>query len=220
MINCGLGIIIMPVAGILMLIKGKEFLPMLNEMFGVRAGTGTVMICAGILFMAAMIDTAMPSVSLEGKNLWILKSMPIKPQAILTSKALLQIILSVPPTLIMSICTGIVLDESLGCKLLVVIMPFVYVFFAAILQTVFAVKMPILEWSNEAVPIKQTGAAFVTMISFWAIFIVFVALYLIVGYNIGIALYLLLWTIAFAVSAAVLFLWLRSKGAKIFANLG
>ncbi|WP_044916065.1 hypothetical protein [Butyrivibrio sp. WCE2006] len=219
MLNCGLGIILMPAAAVFMMIKGRGIIDTLNEVFVSRPGSADVLICTGIIFMAAMVDTAMPSVSLEGKSLWILKTMPASAGKILSAKALLQIILSVPPALILSLCTGIIADESALCRFLIIILPLSYAAFAAVLETAFAVKMPILEWTNENVPVKQCGAAFITVISFWAVSILFAGGYMLVGYHLGAEVYLLAWELLFVLSSIAITKWLDTEGARIFAEL-
>ena len=67
MLNCGLGIFLLPVSGILLLWKGGAIISTLNEVFGARAGCVPVLLCAAVCMLASMNDMAEPSVSLGGK---------------------------------------------------------------------------------------------------------------------------------------------------------
>ena len=86
MLNCGLGILLLPVAGVALVIKGGELLPLLQMAFGDRGGCVEVLLCTGVCTIAAMNDMAAPSVSLEGKNLWLAQSLPVTPWQVLRAQ--------------------------------------------------------------------------------------------------------------------------------------
>lgn len=86
MLNCGLGILLLPVAGVALLIKGGELLLLLQMAFGDRGGCAEVLLCTGVCAIASMNDMATPSVSLEGKSLWLAQSLPVKPWQVLRAK--------------------------------------------------------------------------------------------------------------------------------------
>lgn len=69
MLNCGLGIILLPVAGIAFLVKGKDLCMILNQVFGDRPGSVMLILCAALCALASMNDMSAPSVSLEEKPL-------------------------------------------------------------------------------------------------------------------------------------------------------
>ena len=71
MLNCGLGILMLPVAGIVLLVKGGALGGMLADVFSGNVGVVPVLMCAAVCLLASMNDMAAPSVSLEGKNLWL-----------------------------------------------------------------------------------------------------------------------------------------------------
>ena len=77
MLNCGFGVIIMPIAGILLLIRGAALRSMLFELFDSSTGTIAILAAAVVCLVSTMNDMTAPSVSLEGKTLWILRSMPV-----------------------------------------------------------------------------------------------------------------------------------------------
>lgn len=79
MLNSGLGILLLPISGILLLWKGGTVVPLLNEVFASQSGCAEVLLCTGVCAIASMNDMATPSVSLEGKSLWLAQSLPVKP---------------------------------------------------------------------------------------------------------------------------------------------
>ena len=110
MLNCGMGIFILPVCGVLILIKGGEFLGTIVQVLGDMRGCIPVLICAGICLISSMNNMAAPSVSLEGKNLWLAQSLPVTPWQVLRAKLSVQLILSAPLVLLCSVA-GIVIRE-------------------------------------------------------------------------------------------------------------
>ena len=84
---------------------------------------------------------------------------------------------------------------------------------------VIGVRMPLLNWTNELAPIKQSGAVAIAMFGGWLLSIVFAGLYLLAGYRLGTGVYLTVWTVFLAAAALLLLRWLDTKGAADFAAL-
>ena len=219
MLNCGLGVLLLPVCGVLLLIKGREVFTALDSVFAARPDSAAVLLCAGLCLVSCMNDMASPSVSLEGKSLWIPQSLPVAPKTVLRAKASVQLILTAIPMLFAAVCAATAVDASPAVRLAVIVMPAVYSAFSAFLGTVVGVRMPLLTWTNELAPIKQSGAVTIALFGGWIIVVIFAALYLAAGWMIGAAPYLLIWTVLFAAAALLLLRWLDTKGAADFAAL-
>ena len=91
--------------------------------------------------------------------------------------------------------------------------------FSAVYGLVIGVRMPLLNWTNEVAPIKQSGAVAAAMFGGWILIVVFAGLYLLAGYRIGAAAYFFLWAVLLAAAALALLRWLDTKGAAAFAAL-
>ena len=219
MLNCGLATLLIPVGGVLLLIRGREFFAAIDAVFAARPGSGVVLVCTALCLLASMNDMAAPSVSLEGKSLWIPQSLPIAPGTALRAKALVQLILTALPLLFAAICAAAIARASVSVRLFICAMPLLYASFSAVAATAVGVSMPILNWTSEVAPIKQSGAVAIAMLGGWAVCIIFGGLYLLVGYRLGAALYLLLWSVALAAASALLLRWLDTRGAAAFAAL-
>ena len=92
MLNCGLGVLLLPISGIVLLIKGRDLMPMLAMVFDNQPGSAAVLLCTAVCVVASMNDMAAPSISLEGKNLWLLQSLPVKPWQALRAKLSVQLL--------------------------------------------------------------------------------------------------------------------------------
>ena len=219
MLNCGLAVLLIPVSGVAMLVKGRMVFDTLEQVFYKIPGSTAVLICAAFCMLVSMNDMAAPSVSLEGKSIWIPQSLPVSPKTVLRAKASMQLILSGIPILFASICAVVVLRTSVSLKILVCIMPLVYTVFSALFATFISVRMPLLSWTDETAPIKQSGAVTITLLGGWALSAGIGILYMFIGYKIGPVPYLLLWTVLFAAAGCILLHWLDTKGGLAFASL-
>ena len=158
MLNNGLGILFFLICGGALLIKRREINAALSAIFGNNNDLAAALFVAAIGLMAAVITVAAPSVSLEGKNLWVLQSLPIRPQQVLFAKFSVQLILSAVPALFCLLC-GLQAFRFSAVQILVVFaVSFLYLVFWALLQMFFGLKFVNLGWTNELTPIKQ-GAA-------------------------------------------------------------
>jgi len=218
MLNCGLGILLLPVAGVALLIKGGELLLLLQMAFGDRGGCAEVLLCTGVCAIASMNDMATPSVSLEGKSLWLAQSLPVKPWQVLRAKLKVQLALTALPALVPLACTAFILPVTAALPL-VFAEALAYITFSACLGLTLGVARANLTWTSELMPIKQSLAVTIALFGGWLYAIVFAGFYLWQGWKLGAAAYL---AIAAAVTLAVtalLLRWLKTKGAQRFAML-
>ena len=219
MLNCGLGTLLIPASGILLLVKGREVCEVLDAVFAARPGTTAILLCCAFCMIVAMNDMVVPSVSLEGKSLWIPQSLPVSPKTVLRAKMSVQLLLTLIPMLFAVICAAVIVKTSVAVKLLLCVLPLVYTVFSAIFGLFIGLRMPILTWTNEMAPVKQSGAVAIAMFGGWIVCVVFAGLFMLVGYKIGAALYMLLWIILFTIAALLLQRWLDTKGVAAFAAL-
>lgn len=219
MLNCGLGTLFLAAFGPLLLIKGREVLEALDQFLAARPGSGAVLVATALCMVAALNDIAAPSVSLEGKSLWIPQSLPVKPRSVLRAKALVQLIVTGIPMLISALCAAFVLRATPAAALTACLVPLLYAVFSALFDTFLGVKLPILNWTSETAPIKQGSAPVIALFGGWAVCVALGGLYMLIGYKLGPALYLALWAALFAAASLLLLRWLDRGGARAFEEL-
>ena len=218
MLNCGLGTLLLPVGGIALLVKGSMAAELLDELLA-RPGCTSLLLCTGICMVAAMNDMAAPSVSLEGRNLWLAQSMPIPPWQVLQAKLSVQLLLTGIPALFCCVCLQIVCPASPVERVLLMLVPLLYVLLSALFGLFLGVKMPNLTWTNELVPIKQSASVMIALLGGWAYGVALAGLYLAFAWRLGLTLYLALFALVTAVGCVVLYRWLKTRGAELFASL-
>ena len=107
---------------------------------------------------------AAPSVSLEGKSIWMLQSLPVTPWQVLWAKLSLQLLMTALPALFCTICAMIVCPMTALERLLLVVVPLLYVAMMALVNLTLGLKMPNLHWTSEITPIKQSGGVLLAML--------------------------------------------------------
>ena len=219
MLNCGLGVIMLPIAAVLLLIKGHEFAEMLNMFFENNTGVTAVIAAGAMCMLASMNDMTAPSVSLEGKSIWIVQSMPIDPWQALRAKLNMHLLLTEIPMLFCGICAVIALQPTVAESVFVIVLPLLYGLLFACIGLFADLKRPNLKWTNEVIPVKQSISAMFVILGGWVYTVAVVGLYFVVGDAISAWLYLLIASVLTAGASALLLRWIRTKGAKVFASL-
>ena len=219
MLNCGLGVLLLPALGVFLLIKGAELLEIVSTSLAFIPSCGGLLLCAALMLMSTMTDTAAPSVSLEGKSVWIPQSLPIEPKTVLMAKTAMQLLLTEIPMLFAAVCGAVVVQAPVLEKILICAVPLLFALFMALFNTFLGVKNPIMEWTTEIIPIKQSGSVAIALFGGWGFVVVFAAPYLLLGQLTGLTLYLVIWAVILSALSVLLYRWLVTKGAMAFSRL-
>lgn len=215
--NMGLGPVMTAAAAVAGIIFRKEIL----EFFRLFPN-GDALRPAGIALvlglLAGMSCISAPSVSLEGKNLWILKSMPLTGRQVLDAKLGFHCLLTIPVTAL----AGAVLAVALGCglwgTLLAVFLPCLACLLCGILGLIFNLLFPKFDWINPAGPCKQSAAVMLTMFLMWGAVLIPLFLYIFLSPLLGAIGCLLLFAVLLSLLNGGLLLCLRTWGAKRFES--
>lgn len=219
MLNNGLGLLLLPVLGLFLLIKGADILTAVSAAFGGRTDFSALILCAVLMLVSTMNDMAAPSVSLEGKSLWIPQSLPVDPKTVLKAKTAMQVILTAIPILFAVVCAEIVWQATVAEKLLLCLLPLVFTVFSALFGSFIGIRHPIMEWTTEIIPLKQSGAVTIALFGGWGFVALFAVPYFLIGQLIGLAPYLIVWTVIYIAASMLLYRWLNAKGAEAFSRL-
>ena len=120
MFNAGVGLIFYPIVAVYALVSRENFVPLLNTLDPDHTATGAVL-CLLMGLISCLIIISAPSISLEAKTLWLLKSSPLRPQDILSAKVLLHVLVSLPFLLFASVIFEIAFEMSLVSRIMVLI---------------------------------------------------------------------------------------------------
>ena len=115
LLNSGLGVLFLLAAAVVLVIKRDVILDVLAQMPEL-ASSLPVFLALAIGGMLGMTLFTPSSVSLEGKNLWILQSMPVSGAQVLRAKLRMADLLTLPAAVIASVCCVCVTELSPLCK--------------------------------------------------------------------------------------------------------
>ena len=219
MLNCGLGTVFLLVLAAAALIKGREVFLMMNALFVGGEGFVTVLAALCLCLLAGSNDISTPSVSLEGKSLWIAQSLPIAPWQALRAKLRMHLLVTELPLAVCAVCVAAVSGLDFLHAALLVVVPMVYVVLSAAFGLFMGLKRPNLNWTSEVAPIKQGLAVFLSMFGGWLVAVALGFLYYALMARVGAVAFLLAVIALFAVLALVLVRWLKTSGAKIYQHL-
>ncbi|MBR7070696.1 MAG: hypothetical protein IKI29_00795 [Clostridia bacterium] len=218
--NSALGTLLMPFAGVAAIIFSKKIAGVL-QILPVSQDFVQILLAAIVCFGVSVNTLTAPSVSLEGKNIWILQTMPVAGERVLAAKQRLHLILTVPPAMMMAFCLAFVvgLDAYVFSLLLFVV---IYVCFTSAVGLWLGVKFANLSWTNETVPVKQSFAVTISIFGGWAVAVLLgVAGYFALKYLTALdaAKFLLIVSVILAVATRAINRLVKTKGAKIFETL-
>lgn len=217
MLNCGLGILLMPAAGILLLIKGQSLTEALSLVF--TEDVSAVLFTALACMVVSMNTMSAASVSLEGKNLWLAQSLPVSAWQVLQAKLRLYLLLTVIPAAILCVCGTVVFSTSLLSTVEMIVIPSLYAFVSGCFGLFLNLRHPNLHWTNEVTPVKQSLSVTLALFGGWIYGAIIGGAYLLFAYGLGTELYLLLVAAVIVILALALYMWLRKRGAKLFTAL-
>mgnify|MGYP003282900627 CR=1 FL=1 len=219
LLNCGFGILFLPIGGVALLWKADLIRATLDQTFGSKPGSLAVLAAAAFCLLASMNDMATPSISLEGKSLWLLQSLPVTPRQVLRAKFLLQFRSTAIPGAVFLVLAFLALPMNAAELLLVTLASLGYTVFAALFSLFLALKTPNLTWTSEVTPIKQSLNVAVSLFSSWFYGAALAALYLAAGWRLGSAAYLGVFLLLTLAGSGALWLWIRKRGPAIFTAL-
>lgn len=173
---------------------------------------GTIAIIALLISVA---PTTASSISLEGKQLWILQAHPIKYRDVLIAKLLLNITIMEIPIIIASI----LISTSIGLRYLpfILIILTLVVVISSIIGLYVNLLYPKIVWESEQEVIKQSVAVLVSMLLNVLVIIGSIILYCIIPLN---EYMKLLMVSGYNLLVMLLVIWLLlKKGPKLYMRL-
>lgn len=218
MLNCGMGCLVLIIGGVAFLIKGDSILSFFSYQLGGFLSS-KVMLCTAVCVMCAMNDITAPSVSLEGKSLWIYQSLPVDAFAVLKAKLYVQIVLTSVPALFCSICACIISGMNALEWIMTILTVFVAILFFSEFGLILGLKMPNLNWTNEISPIKQGLPPMISVFGGMIFAVLIASGNLALNGVIPDWAYLALFAVIFFILSALMYLWIKKKGSRIFREL-
>lgn len=219
MLNCGMGILGLVIGAAALVWKGGSLLPMLEPVFADRPGALSVLLCAALCTLVGMNDMAAPSVSLEGKSLWLAQSLPVTSWQVLRAKLRMHLLLTAVPAALCGICVAVVSPAGAAQTALALVVAALFTVLSALLCLFLGLKMPNLHWTSEITPIKQGGAVALALLGGVVYAALLAAGFFLIGWRIGYMAFMAAFAVVTLAACVLLLRWLKTKGCTVFGNL-
>ena len=217
LLNCALGTVMLGIAGGVFLAKAEQIYTNVSER--IPAEFLPLLLCAIVCGGLAANLLAAPAVSLEGKNFWIIRSLPVTAWQTLRAKLDLHLLLTAVPAAFCTLCGGAAFRAGVGELLLVLLVVLLFSGFTACFDLMAGLLWPNLHWISETAVIKQSLSGMAALFGSWA-----AGLLLTVG---GFALLrvlpgtgvLVVCACLLAAADALLLHWLKGQGCRRLEEL-
>lgn len=219
-LNCGIGILMALGLSVAALIfRGK-----LEELLGLLAAEGLELpvlpaLTAAAALLLAMVPTTAVSVSLEGKQLWILKEAPVSAGEVLGVKAGFQLLLTLVPLAVCTPLLALAFGLTPGQMALFFLTGLAAQLCMALLGQFVNLCLPKLDAANDAIVVKQSAAVLTSMLCSFALTAACAGAWWLCRTPLGTDLALLGPAALCLLLSGALFALLRSRGERMFSEL-
>ena len=227
MMNEGLGLVFAPIlAGFLFFNRGEmlsvfeDMSAELGEFAFVLLDLFPILMASALCFLSSVVIISAPSVSLEGKHVWIAQSLPVAPDKVLLSKVYMHILVTTPFFFLASLFSVIAIRPDFLSGVMLFLLPFCCNVFCAYLGVTFNILFPKLDWINEATAVKSGAAVMLTMFGMMLVSLI-LAVGMVVLFFLGLPAFLamLVFSLLLFGASCGLRAFLVHGGARRFANL-
>ncbi len=229
LLNCYMGTLLMVVGAVALLIKGGDLVGSLAAVLEDETAARqllSLLLCGLTCLLASMNPGPAASISLEGRSLWLVRSLPVTPWQVLSAKLRLHLLTTSLPALLCSVCVIIATRCSdILLALGMLLLPQAATVFTGMVFLALNLKRPNLTWVSEAAVVKRGLCVLLAMLIGMAYALVCVGLEMLAwvispaGLTLLPALVLLMLVLATAGAAVPIYLWLKRRGCEIFAAL-
>lgn len=171
---------------------------------------------AGVL---TTVNTAAPSISLEGQRLWIVKGAPLKAETILGAKVAFNVALVTPPVLVFAIAAARATGAGLAEVILLIALPLAFITLAAELGLLANLTWPNLDAPNDTLVVKQSAAVVASLFEGMGAVLIAAVVGLLLARPLGATWAFTLVTLGLITLALAAWSVLRTWGVRTFATL-
>ena len=168
MLNSALGLVFCLVIAGATFFSGNTLLNIILENYAGIENAGDAMPYMVVVLLSTLTSMTYitgPSISVESKNIWILKSMPVKATDVLKGKMLSHLVPTIPVLLVSSILFIIAIPMDVMEMIAVILIPQLTNLFCALIGLLANLFVGRLDYPSEARAVKSTSTALIPMLS-------------------------------------------------------
>ena len=182
----------------------------------------TIPFVIGIIVICIMIGIntiSASSISVEGKNLWLMRSLPVSEGAFINSKILLHLIITVIPQLMCSVVLAVLVRRVSVQSILVLVVPLLFAVFTAELGMMLNIMFPKLDWVSESNAVRRNTSTRLAVLISWASVLVASVIYRRLPESTDIIVYLYIISGVLLVLIFSIYIWIHRKGESMISVL-
>lgn len=160
--NTAFGPVIMLIGTVIAIFSKEGMMEILRELPPELTSQLSVALALCLIFLIMMSCTTNSSISLEGKHLWIVKTLPVSYEEIFASKIAVNLAIVSPASMLSVILLSFVFSLNIFEALLLLVLCLAASMFTACFGLIINLNFPRFDWVSEAVVVKQSMS---TMIS-------------------------------------------------------
>ena len=120
-------------------------------------------IVALVVFMLGITSTTASSISIEGKQFWILKSSPITPKQVFHGKIIVNLVITVPFLIINAVLAVVLLNFGVLDTIMLIVIPLLVTLFMSYMGLFVNLLFPRFDYDSDVKAIKQSLSVLITM---------------------------------------------------------
>lgn len=219
--NSAFGVIFLIAIPIFALVKAdtlRELAQSLSEVFPHANGVGIAAMLS--VFTGGMCCVTAPSVSMEGKRLYVLRSLPIPTGEVFAAKIAVHLAVTVPPMLFLNITLAAILGADVLSWIFMLLLPFASALFVALVGLCLNIDFPVLDWTDEMTAVKSGVGVLIAVFGIMIANVLLMGPYFLLVPFCSDGVYIALLTVLYAGASLVMIHWLKNTGRKKFEKLG
>lgn len=216
-LNTIIGPVILGALAIWVVLLGQEKLSLILQLSS-STDIFNMQITLIIIFCIMLSCTTNSSISLEGKNIWILKSSPISEIDIFKSKVYMNLLLILPMSLISLLIIAIKLKFTLKYTFIMSIMIILCSIFISLYGLYINLMYPKLDFINDIEIVKRSLSTMITIFSAMAYIGIAIGLYYILKIN-NFNNFLIIVTFIIGIVDFILLKLIKTKGIVMFKRI-
>jgi hypothetical protein len=215
-INTSFGMILVT---FLVIVLSVTQIPSLSQMIGLLNQHHSLLpaLVAFLSFPVCMTCTSACSISLDGKTIWLDKSLPVPETRIFISKILLNLAVILPLLFVDVVILSLKFLQSPVDILLLLAIPSLYGVLVALSGLLINLYFPKLVWPSPVTPVKQSLSVIVASLTGMIIIVVPAVLYLLLQADIRVFLSVLL--LLLLITNAWIWHKLKTTGVRLYRHL-
>ncbi|HEX2926274.1 MAG TPA: hypothetical protein VHP38_08470 [Ruminiclostridium sp.] len=163
-LNSCIGIILITIFSILSKGPGKSLKGLMSALSALGASSTQIVLITFLLILSTANITA-PSISLEGKNLWILKSLPVNPRDVLMAKLALHTLTLLPFLIINCIIVAFTMNTDISGFFIVLISCTLFVVIGGMVGLIYNLHFHRFDFINDMQVVKNSASVLLTLIT-------------------------------------------------------